>query len=176
MRAFFLFPLPSKTFFLFRHLSDPVCFAFFRCHQPHVAPRMNSKVFTPNTTYLVEILCKTAHDLAIILSRGTFAAKKAKQGPQVQKRGLEDEQWNEQSDGNALPYRSPCSSMERPRQARSVTRVLRPECLCRWTRRLQRKSHSACAFRERDQVTFHAKLSLHPTQGRSTARSAWPAH
>lgn len=71
----------------------------------------------PNTTSQVEIPNKTAPDLALIHARDTFAAKKAKQGPQVQKRGLEDEQWNEQSDGNALPYRSPCSLMERPHQA-----------------------------------------------------------
>ena len=62
----------------------------------------------------MEIPHKTEPDLALIHARVTFAAKKAKQGPQVQKRGLEEEQWNEQSDGNALPYRSPCSSMERP--------------------------------------------------------------
>ena len=95
------------TFFLFRHLSDPVCFAFFRCHQSHVAPRMNSKVFTPNTTYQVEILRKTAHDLAIMLPRDTFAAEKANRVRRGIIRGLEEEQWNEPSYGNALPYRSP---------------------------------------------------------------------
>ena len=52
---------------------------------------MNSKVFTPNTTYQVEILCITSPDLAVILSRDTFAAEKANRVRRGIKRGLEEE-------------------------------------------------------------------------------------
>lgn len=68
---------------------------------------MNSKVFTTNTTYQVEIHCKTAPDLAIMLPRDTFAAEKANRVRRGIKRGLEEEQWNEQTHGNDLPFRSP---------------------------------------------------------------------
>ena len=55
----------------------------------------------------VEILCITSPDLAIMLPRDTFAAEKANRVSRGIKRGLEEEQWNEPSYGNALLYLSP---------------------------------------------------------------------
>lgn len=157
MRAFFLFPLPSKTFFL-----HSVTYRI-----PYVSPFFAAINHTGISGCKARFLCRirplrwrfcTKQSLTLPSSTPVIPLQPKKRN---RDRKCKKEDWrmsNGVSNQTATLCRTALPAVQWSDRARCE---LSPAFFARnayaeWTRRLQRKSHSACAFRERDEVTFHA--------------------